>query len=68
MSFEALKSEIDALSAEERIKIWAYLDKKRPKLTDEERREFDRMIDDDNPNNWVSLRKLDEALEARRNG
>ena len=62
MSLEALKREAAALPPEERRHLMGFLVS--INISDEERRELARKIDDNNPDHWMTLEQLDEKLKA----
>jgi DNA-binding transcriptional MerR regulator len=64
MSIQEIKTEIEALPAEERKRLAAFLVSLRHKELDEYRTGLGRKIDDKNPENWISLEELDQRLEA----
>lgn len=62
MSLEALKQEAAALAPAERRHLIGFLVSL--SLTDEDRVELARKIDDHNPANWLTIEQLDEKLKA----
>ena len=62
MSLERVKQEVAALAPAERRHLMGYLVSLN--LTDEDRAELARKIDDRNPANWRTLEQLDEKLKA----
>lgn len=62
MSIETLKREAAALPLEERQHLMGFLVSLN--VTEEEREEMARKIDDRDPKNWLSLEQLDEKLKA----
>ncbi len=64
LSIEKIKTEIEALPAEERKRLAAFLVSLRHKELDEYRASLARKFDDKNPEYWVTLEELDQRLEA----
>lgn len=62
MSLETLKRELAGLSAPDRRALMGYLASLN--LTEEDRRDLARKIDDRNPANWMTLEELDAKLAA----
>lgn len=63
MSIQEIKAEIEALPAEERKRLAAFLVSLRHKELAEYRTRMARKIDDKNPENWATLEELDQRLE-----
>ena len=62
MSLEVLKQEVAALAPDERRQLIAFLVSLN--VTDEDRAELARKVDDQNPANWLTLEQLDQKLKA----
>ena len=59
-----MKTEIEALSAEDRKRLAAFLVSLRHKELAEYRTRMAQKIDDKNPENWSSIEELDQRLES----
>lgn len=64
MSIQELKTEIEALPAEERKRLAAFLVSLRHKDLADYRTRMARKIDDNNSENWTTLAELDQRLES----
>jgi hypothetical protein len=64
VSIQEIKTEIEALPAEERKRLAAFLVTLRHKDLADYRTRMARKIDDNNPENWVTLADLDQRLES----
>ncbi len=64
MSIQEIRTEIEALPAEERKRLAAFLVSLRHKDLADYRARMARKIDDNNPENWATLAELDQRLEA----
>lgn len=64
MSIQEIRTEIEALPAEERKRLAAFLVSLRHKEIAEYRTRMAHRIDDKNPENWATLEELDQRLEA----
>jgi hypothetical protein len=64
VSIQEIKHEIEALPAEERKRLAAFLVSLRHKEMAEYRSRMARRIDDKNPENWCSIEQLDQRLES----
>ncbi len=64
MSIQEIKTEIEALPAEERKRLAAFLVSLRHKDLADYRTRMARKIDDNNPENWATLADLDQRLES----
>ncbi len=64
MSIQEIKTEIEALSAEDRKRLAAFLVSLRHKELAEYRTRMAQKIDDKNPENWSSIEELDQRLES----
>jgi hypothetical protein len=64
VSIQEIKTEIEALPAEERKRLAAFLVSLRHKDLADYRTRMARKIDDNNPENWATLADLDQRLES----
>lgn len=64
MSIQEIKTEIEALPAEERKRLAAFLVSLRHKELAEYRARMAAKIDDGDPSSWATLEELDQRLEA----
>lgn len=64
MSIQEIRSEVEALPAEERRKLAAFLVSLRHRDMEGYRQQMARRIDDKNPENWLTLEELDQRLKA----
>lgn len=64
MSIQEIKTEIEALPAEERKRLAAFLVSLRHKDLADYPTRMARKIDDNTPENWASLAQLDQRLES----
>jgi hypothetical protein len=64
VSIQEIKTEIEALSAEDRKRLAAFLVSLRHKELAEYRTRMAQKIDDKNPENWSSIEELDQRLES----
>jgi len=64
VSIQEIKTEIEALPAEERKRLAAFLVSLRHKEIAEYRTRMARRIDDKNPDHWATLEELDQRLES----
>jgi len=64
VSIQEIKHEIEALPAEERKRLAAFLVSLRHKEIAEYRTRMARRIDDKNTENWCSIEELDQRLES----
>jgi hypothetical protein len=64
VSIQEMKTEIEALSAEDRKRLAAFLVSLRHKELAEYRTRMAQKIDDKNPENWSSIEELDQRLES----
>lgn len=64
VSIQEIKTEIEALPAEERKRLAAFLVSLRHKEIAEYRAHMSRKIEDKNSENWATLEELDQRLEA----
>lgn len=64
MSIQEIKTEIEALTTEERKRLAAFLVSLRHKELAEYRTRMACKIDDKNPENWATLEELDQRLES----
>lgn len=64
VSIQEIKTEIEALPADERKRLAAFLVVLRHKELAEYRTRMGRMIDDRKPENWATLEDLDQRFES----
>jgi len=64
VSIQEIKTEIEALTTEERKRLAAFLVSLRHKELAEYRTRMACKIDDKNPENWATLEELDQRLES----
>ena len=64
MTIQALKAEVEALPAEERRRLAAFLVALRHKDLTAYRSRIAEKIDDKDPENWVTLEEFDARLES----
>ena len=64
MSIQEIKSEIEALPADERRQLTAFLVSLRHKDLAGYQGQMARKIDDQTPEKWLSLEELDQRLES----
>jgi hypothetical protein len=64
MSIQEIQTEIEALPAEERKRLAAFLVSLRHKDLADYRTRMARKIDDNKPENWATLAELDQRLES----
>lgn len=64
MSIQEIKSELQTLPADERRELAAFLVSLRHKDLAGYRARMSEMIDDKNPERWVTLEELDQRVES----
>jgi hypothetical protein len=64
MTIQALKAEVEALPADERRKLAAYLVALRHRDLAAYRSRMAAKIDDKDPENWITLEEFDARLES----
>jgi len=64
VSIQEIKTEIEALPADERKRLAAFLVSLRHKEIADYRARMAHKIDDKNPENWATLEELDQRLES----
>jgi hypothetical protein len=64
MSIQEIHAEVEALPAEERRRLAALLVALRHKDLADYRARMARKIDDDSPENWVTLEEMDQRLTS----
>ncbi len=64
MTIQAIKAEVEALPADERRRLAAFLVSLRHKDLAHYRAKLAERIDDKNPENWVTLEEFEERLDS----
>lgn len=67
MSIDTLKEEISKLNLDDRRELWNYFQElRRPpeslRMTEEEKAEVERLLNDKDPSNWLTMDQVQERL------